>query len=309
MASSARKRITLSWSPAFFGARPFSSAIRRVRAPCPRSSERSSGGPRRTREPPWPLATNVPDQATAPLPRLESRQHPLADPPRPGRDTIALERSDPRKAAAQATGLPPRVPPGPPTCGTASLPGERQGVREGLRGRQETRPGPAASTANIRAVRQNPIRISSVLRTLPKLSAISLRPSRKAGGCATKPPSPWTGSMMLAVTRSGPGFLRQGATEVRQGPPNGLLLAGEVRMVEVAGGVAVDLRRVRAEPVLAGGHHGRQGHSEERTAVERPAERDHRLLRRRPNAAGGGGAGQSAAPYGLWHKPTRRCQA
>ena len=61
---------------------------------------------------------------------------------------------------------------------------------------------PKCSIAKNLPVRPKPDCTSSAISTMPNSSAISRRPGRNAGGGTTNPPSPCTGSTMIAATFS-----------------------------------------------------------------------------------------------------------
>lgn len=62
---------------------------------------------------------------------------------------------------------------------------------------------PLSSTANQDPVRQNPLCTSSMISMMPCLSQIFLKPCRNSGGEDTYPPSPSTGSIMIAAVSLG----------------------------------------------------------------------------------------------------------
>ena len=61
---------------------------------------------------------------------------------------------------------------------------------------------PKCSIANIVPVRPKPVCTSSTISTIPCSLAISRTPWTNSFGGTTKPPSPWTGSKMIAATSS-----------------------------------------------------------------------------------------------------------
>src|SRR6266550_3892339 len=61
---------------------------------------------------------------------------------------------------------------------------------------------PECSMAKNLPVRPKPVWISSTMSTIPCFSVTARRPWRNSRGAGTKPPSPSTGSMMIAATRS-----------------------------------------------------------------------------------------------------------
>ncbi len=63
---------------------------------------------------------------------------------------------------------------------------------------------PECSIANILPVRAKPVWISSAISTMPCLSQIWRKARISSNGAMLKPPSPCTGSMMMAATLSGP---------------------------------------------------------------------------------------------------------
>ena len=60
---------------------------------------------------------------------------------------------------------------------------------------------PECSMANILPVRAKPVWISSMISRMPLSSQILRRACRNSGGAMLKPPSPCTGSTMIAATR------------------------------------------------------------------------------------------------------------
>ncbi len=62
---------------------------------------------------------------------------------------------------------------------------------------------PTCSIANIFPVRPKPLCTSSMMRTMPCASASARSSCRNAGGGTTKPPSPSTGSTMIAARSVG----------------------------------------------------------------------------------------------------------
>ena len=108
---------------------------------------------------------------------LESRAHRLLDPPGRAGQVLGRIVSIAPSAAAQATGLPPYVPPRPPTC-TASMISARPVTAAS--GRPPAMPlavvirsgtTPSCSQANQSPVRQKPVWISSAMNRMPLLGA------------------------------------------------------------------------------------------------------------------------------------------
>ena len=128
---------------------------------------------------------------------------------RPVRSSATMVSIAP-SAAAQATGLPPYVPPRPPTC-TESMISVRpvtppSGSPPAMPLAVVIRSGTTASCsqANQSPVRQNPVWISSAMKTIPCSRQNSASPGRNPSGGTTNPPSPWIGSMITAATLSSP---------------------------------------------------------------------------------------------------------
>ena len=61
---------------------------------------------------------------------------------------------------------------------------------------------PKCSIAKSLPVRAKPVCTSSAIRQMPYSSQIDRSPSMNACGAGRKPPSPWTGSTMIAATCS-----------------------------------------------------------------------------------------------------------
>ena len=114
-------------------------------------------------------------------------------------------------AAAQATGLPPYVPPRPPTCGgvhdlgAAGDGGERQAAGDALGGDDEVghdalvlagEHGAGAGEPGLHLVGDEDDAVRA--RTTPAARA------RKPSAGTMKPPSPWIGSMMSAARLAAP---------------------------------------------------------------------------------------------------------
>ncbi|CKR93082.1 Uncharacterised protein [Mycobacterium tuberculosis] len=111
-------------------------------------------------------------------------------------------------AAAQATGLPPNVPPRPPTCGAFMISarpvtadsGNPSAMPLAVQIRSGSRPsGPSCSQANIAPVRAKPVCTSSAMNTTWFLRHQSRRAGRNPSAGTMKPPSPWIGSMTRAA--------------------------------------------------------------------------------------------------------------
>ena len=181
-------------------------------------------------------------------------------------------------AAAHATGLPPYVPPRPPTC-TASMISARpvtaaSGSPPAMPLAVVIRSGTTASwsQANQSPVRQKPVWISSATKTIPLARANSTSSGRNPSAGTMKPPSPAIGSMMIAATLSAPISLSIRLIACARG-----LGAGQPVAEGVAQRHAVDLGGERAERVLVRHVLGGQAHRQVGAAVVAVLEHDDRL--------------------------------
>ena len=113
-------------------------------------------------------------------------------------------------AAAQATGLPPYVPPRPPPCGASIISARPTTAASGRPPAMPlatvTRSGttPSCSQANQAPVRHMPDWISSATNTTPLSRHQSAIAARNPGAGTTKPPSPSTGSITTQARLSAP---------------------------------------------------------------------------------------------------------
>ena len=198
-----------------------------------------------------------------------------ARPTRSSRSIVAIAPS----AAAQATGLPPKVPPRPEAC-TASISSARpvtppSGSPPAMPLAVVTRSGtnPSYGLANHSPVRPKPVCTSSATTRIPCAAQNSATRRRKPGAGTTKPPSPWIGSTTTQATCSGPTWVVDQVDE-----PVVRLVRAPLRTGRPAERVRhrgpVDLRRVRAEGRLVGPVLGGQRHGQQRPAVVTVVESD-----------------------------------
>ena len=214
-------------------------------------------------------------------------------------------------AAAQATGLPPKVPPTPPgaiasmivarpTTAASGRPPAIDFAQVIRSGRRSSR-----SDANIVPVRPKPVCTSSAISTTPKRSQKARSSATKAGGGTTNPPSPSTGSMITAARSWGRTSVRSASSSGRRGP---------CAAIGVGEGQPVDVGGVRAEAGLVGQRLAGQGQRQQRAAVEAVLEAEHRAapgvaardLDRVLHRLGAGGQQQGALVERARHQAAQR---
>ena len=185
-------------------------------------------------------------------------------------------------AAAQATGLPPYVPPRPPAC-TESMTSARpvtaaSGSPPAIPLAVVIRSGTTSSCsqANQSPVRQKPVWISSAMSRMPCSAQKSATWRSHPSGGTTKPPSPWIGSMTTAAVLVSPTWVCTMSTNAANACS--AQCSGAARPAQRVGHRRpVDLGGEGAEAVLVRHVLRGQPHRQVRAAVVAVLEGDDRL--------------------------------